>query len=94
MPKVPSDSWRSNFVSAYAASHPWEDFAETWAHYLHIIDSMEMAGAFGLQMKNGCGQSDLMGLVSGTVIPSCAWRGLSGICASMAVANRDDEFSQ
>ena len=41
-------SWRENFVSLYASSHPWEDFAETWAHYLHIIDTLEMAAAFGV----------------------------------------------
>jgi hypothetical protein len=47
---APSD-WQENFVSAYATSHPWEDFAETWAHYLHIVDTMEMAGAFGLDIR-------------------------------------------
>ena len=41
-------NWRDSFVSAYATSHPWEDFAETWAHYLHIVDTLEMARAFGL----------------------------------------------
>jgi hypothetical protein len=44
---APAD-WRDNFVSAYAASHPWEDFAETWAHYFHIVDTLEMARAFGV----------------------------------------------
>ncbi len=29
-------------ISAYAASHPWEDWAETFAHYLHITDTLEM----------------------------------------------------
>lgn len=44
---VPPD-WREGFVSAYATTHPWEDFAETWAHYLHIVDTLEMASAFGM----------------------------------------------
>jgi hypothetical protein len=44
---APSD-WQQNFISAYASSHPWEDFAETWAHYLHIVDTLEMARAFGM----------------------------------------------
>ena len=35
----------------YATMHPWEDFAETWAHYLHIVDTLESAGAFGLKVK-------------------------------------------
>ena len=40
--------WRNNFVSAYATMHPWEDWAETFAHYLHMVDTLEMAGAFGI----------------------------------------------
>ncbi len=43
--------WAEHFVSAYATSHPWEDFAETWAHYLHIVDTLETASAFGLRIK-------------------------------------------
>jgi hypothetical protein len=40
--------WQDNFISAYAASHPWEDFAECFAHYLHIVDTLETARAFGI----------------------------------------------
>ena len=47
----PPADWRERFVSAYAAAHPWEDFAETWAHYLHIVDTLEMASAFGLKIE-------------------------------------------
>jgi hypothetical protein len=47
---APAD-WQQNFVSSYATTHPWEDFAETWAHYLHIVDTLEMAGEFGLDVK-------------------------------------------
>lgn len=39
---APAD-WQINYVSAYAAAHPWEDWAETWAHYLHIVDTLETA---------------------------------------------------
>ncbi len=46
----PPADWRTHYVSAYAATHPWEDFAETWAHYLHIVDTLEMAYAFGLDV--------------------------------------------
>ena len=49
---APSD-WQNNFVTPYAAAHPWEDFAETWAHYLHIVDTLEMAGAFGMRIHPG-----------------------------------------
>ncbi len=40
--------WQETHVSAYATAHAWEDFAETWAHYLHIVVTLETAGAFGL----------------------------------------------
>ncbi|MEW6643236.1 MAG: putative zinc-binding peptidase [Pseudomonadota bacterium] len=49
--KGPPADWQAHFVSAYASAHPWEDFAETWAHYLHIIDTMEMARAFNLRVE-------------------------------------------
>ncbi len=42
--------WRNHFISAYATMHPWEDFAETWAHYLHMVDTLETAGAHGLEV--------------------------------------------
>lgn len=38
-----TDGWQDSFVSFYASAHPWEDFAETWAHYVHIVDSLETA---------------------------------------------------
>ena len=44
----PPAGWESNYVSAYAAAHPWEDWAEAFAHYLHIRDTLQTAGAFGL----------------------------------------------
>jgi len=43
--------WQNDYVSMYATTHPWEDFAETWAHYLHIVDTLETAGAFGLKVR-------------------------------------------
>ena len=43
--------WQDSFISVYATAHPWEDFAETWAHYLHIVDTLETAGAFGMKVK-------------------------------------------
>jgi hypothetical protein len=42
--------WPERFISAYATSHPWEDFAETWAHYLHIVDTLEMADSYHLNL--------------------------------------------
>ena len=46
---APAD-WLQTHISAYATSHPWEDFAETWAHYLHLVDTTEMAAAFGVRL--------------------------------------------
>lgn len=40
-----SAGWQERFVSAYAAAHPWEDWAETWAHYLHMVDLLETAAS-------------------------------------------------
>lgn len=40
----PRPHWNDQFISAYASAHPWEDWAETWAHYLHFIDVLETAG--------------------------------------------------
>lgn len=44
----PPADWGQRFVSAYASSHPWEDWAETWAHYLHLVDTLDTARSFGL----------------------------------------------
>lgn len=38
--------WEAKYVSAYATSHPWEDWAETWAHYLHMVDLLETAASY------------------------------------------------
>lgn len=45
--------WAERHVSAYAASHPWEDWAETWAHYLHMVDTIDTANACGLALLPG-----------------------------------------
>jgi hypothetical protein len=45
--------WQSHHISAYAASHPWEDWAETWAHCLHILDTLEMVDALALELPSG-----------------------------------------
>ncbi|MDQ3270958.1 MAG: putative zinc-binding peptidase [Pseudomonadota bacterium] len=44
----PRPDWARNYVSAYASVHPWEDWAECWAHYLHIRDTVDTAQSFGL----------------------------------------------
>jgi hypothetical protein len=53
---APAD-WSERFICAYASSHPWEDFAETWAHYFHMIDSLETAHVVGLAVSPKLPQS-------------------------------------
>ena len=43
--------WRESFVSAYASAHPWEDWAETWAHYLHMVDLLETAASYNMRLS-------------------------------------------
>lgn len=43
--------WQTQHVSAYAAAHPWEDWAESWAHYLHLMDLMETAASYHVQLR-------------------------------------------
>ena len=44
----PPDQWWLHYVSAYASAHPWEDWAECWAHYLHMRDTVDTALSLGL----------------------------------------------
>jgi hypothetical protein len=44
--------WQQHFVSAYATMHPWEDWAETWAHYLHMMDAVDTALGFGMSARD------------------------------------------
>jgi len=46
----PRRDWQQSFISAYASVHPWEDWAETWAHYLHMTDALETAAVCGLSL--------------------------------------------
>ena len=58
---APAD-WQTRHVSAYASAHPWEDWAETWAHYLHMVDALDTAEANGMEPRAA-------GFVTGTVWP-------------------------
>ena len=64
----PPPDWPERFVSAYASMHPWEDWAETFAHYLHMVDTLETAGAYGLALTPRA--------ASGVPIPNVATRRL------------------
>lgn len=46
----PPAAWQKRYVSAYATAHPWEDWAETFAHVLHILDTLQTAAAHGVKV--------------------------------------------
>ncbi len=43
--------WQESFISEYATMHPWEDFAECFAHYLHIADTLDTSREAGMVLK-------------------------------------------
>ena len=47
---APAD-WPSRFISAYASTHPWEDWAESWAHVMHMVDALDTAHSVGLSVQ-------------------------------------------
>jgi hypothetical protein len=47
----PPPDWQNRFISAYSSAHPLEDWAESWAHYLHMVDTLETAAACGVSLK-------------------------------------------
>ncbi|RTL71677.1 MAG: hypothetical protein EKK41_08545 [Hyphomicrobiales bacterium] len=51
----PPSDWDQKYVSAYASAHPWEDWAETWAHYLHLVDALDTAEAEGVKYRQDRG---------------------------------------
>ncbi len=48
---APAD-WHESFLSEYATMHPWEDFAETFAHYLHITGTLQTAAMIGIHLDH------------------------------------------
>ncbi|MEZ0307540.1 MAG: putative zinc-binding metallopeptidase [Ramlibacter sp.] len=47
----PPANWADSHISAYATTHPWEDWAETWAHFMHIVDSLGTAMGYGVNIR-------------------------------------------
>jgi len=48
----PPADWANKHITSYASVHPWEDWAETWAHYLHMMDAVDTAQGFGMHAKD------------------------------------------
>ncbi len=65
----PPASWRESYISAYATMHPWEDFAESFAHFLHINDTIDTAQSFGLTSVDAEAFRSFRDLVTGVWIP-------------------------
>jgi hypothetical protein len=61
--------WEASYISEYATMHPWEDFAESFAHYLHITDSLGTAAAGGLVLQ----AARVEGLVADDVVPQASY---------------------
>ena len=59
----PPVDWQDRYVSAYATMHPWEDWAETFAHYLHITDTLETAGEYGVVIEGPRAVNDRLAAV-------------------------------
>jgi len=54
--------WQEDYISAYATAHPWEDWAETWAHYLHMVDLLETAASYDTHIRLPDGMSQPVGM--------------------------------
>ena len=63
-----SPTGRRAHISAYATMHPWEDWAETWAHYMHIVDGLGTALGYGIDPEHDGGRTRPLGLEN----PVCA----------------------
>lgn len=66
----PAKDWQSRFITAYASWHPWEDWAESWAHYLHMVDTLETAASFGLGSNKSGRETDAPQIVAGKISPA------------------------
>ncbi|MDZ7736544.1 MAG: putative zinc-binding metallopeptidase [Gammaproteobacteria bacterium] len=64
----PPEGWQNRYISAYATAHPWEDWAECWAHYMHIMDTLETAQSSRLLPRDG-----LLDNLSRRRDQSCCW---------------------
>ena len=47
----PRADWQKSYISAYATAHSWEDWAESWAHYLHMVDTLETADDYKIEAQ-------------------------------------------
>ena len=60
------EDWADSFISEYATMHPWEDFAETFAHYLHITGTLATAASAGVVLDS----DRVDGVIAHDVVPA------------------------
>jgi hypothetical protein len=60
------EDWAGSFISEYATMHPWEDFAETFAHYLHITGTLATAAGAGVVLDS----DRVDGIIQHDVVPA------------------------
>jgi hypothetical protein len=65
----PPSGWESDYISSYATMHPFEDFAETFAHVMHISDTIHTARAHGLSTVDPAAFKSFRDLVTGVWVP-------------------------
>jgi hypothetical protein len=73
----PPPDWNKDYVSSYATMHAAEDWAETFAHYLHIRDTLDTAPAFGFAPSGATFERRMLGPADSTPssIGGCRWHG-------------------
>ncbi len=79
-------NWQNHYISAYATAHPWEDWAETWAHLMHIQDALEVANDFGLVGKSIRLDPKDLGLSTMQSKQHAAFEGIIGAWAELTIA--------
>lgn len=65
---APGD-WQDSYISTYATMHPFEDFAESFAHMLHIDDTIDTARHVGLTTVDPAAFSSFRDVVTGVWVP-------------------------
>ena len=68
--------WETRFVTQYASAHPWEDWAETWSHYLHMFDTLDTAFSCGVKLQPLCAGEPVLALEAHP-LEALSWSALS-----------------
>lgn len=63
----PPGDWPEQHVSAYATMHPAEDWAESFAHYLHVWDALQTAASYRVSVAGPAHVTDPTGTFAGRI---------------------------